>query len=188
MPDDLPHHAYLQLSLPPDGRTHGAVVGSKNVDQVVPFLDLVVDGVPLRKLVQEAGFGEDYVTMLSPRWHRPAVETAIQFLLRGNGETGEPVDMLVCPVCADRDCGAVLADVALTADAASWSNWRWTNWEPDGERPLVLPVMQFQRAAYEQVLAGALSSLAALPYEDVFPPRKSVPPWRWGWRLPRRKP
>lgn len=121
------------MSLTPDARTHGAIVGSKNVDQVVPFLDLVLDGVPLRKPVQEAGFGDDFVTLLSPRWHRPAVETAIQRFLNGNGEAGEPVDMLVCQICADRDCGAVQADVTFTDEEVNWSNWRWTNWDPDGE-------------------------------------------------------
>ena len=189
VPDESPPPSFRQLSLPPSSHTHGAVVGSRRVDQGVPFLDLVVDGVPLRKMVQEVGFGDDFATLLSPRWYRAAVQTAIGRFLNGHGEPGEHVDMLVCSVCADRDCGAVLADVTLTDEAVSWSNWRWANWDSEAERRLALPTMRFQRSAYEEVLAGALAALAALPYEDVFPPRKAVsPPWRWGWRLPRRKP
>jgi len=177
---------HQQLTLARSERIHVMVERSQEVQQVVPFLDLLIDGVSLRTMVQKAGCGDDFATMLCPRWVPSSVDSTVQTLLRGNSATGEPVDMLVCPVCADRDCGAVLADVTVTEQEVAWSNWRWTNYEPASGESLDLPTMRFERGAYQQLLESAAASVAALPYDEPAARPRSFRPWRWGWRLPRR--
>jgi len=178
---------YRQLTLARSERINVEVAGSKEVQHVVPFLDLLIDDVSLRTVIQNAGYGVDFVTMLCPRWLPSSVDATVQQLLRGNDGTGEPVDMLVCPVCADRDCGAVLADVTVTEHEVSWSNWRWTNYDPVGGEDLDLPIMRFQRDAYEQLLESAAASVAALAYDEPAASPRFLWPWQWGWRLPRRE-
>ena len=184
MPAEPNAPTHRQLSLVRSDRVNVSVVGSKEVHQPVPFLEPVIDGVSLRTVIREAGYGDDFVTMLCPLWPASSVETTVQQLLHGNGGSSEPVDMLVCPVCADRDCGAVLADVTVTHDEIVWSNWRWTDYDPAGGKRLPLSSMRFLRGPYEQLLASATASMAALPYDQVTLPR-TFWPWQWGWRLPR---
>ncbi len=63
--------------------------------------------------------------------------------------------MLVCVVCGDRDCGAVLADVSVGEELVTWSNWRWTDYETPGETITQLPVFRFERREYQDLLATA---------------------------------
>lgn len=171
---------HRQLSLVRSDRVNVSVARSKEVQQPVPFLEPVIDGVPLRALVRAAGYGDDFVTMLCPLWQASSIQSTVQRLLHGNHVGGEPVDMLVCPVCADRDCGAVLADVTVADDEVVWSNWRWTDYDPAGGMNLPLPTMRFLRGPYERLLASATASVAALPYDEVPSPR-TFWPWQWGW-------
>jgi hypothetical protein len=151
----------------------------------VPFLDFVVDGVSLRDLTREAGVGQDLVTPLARAWVPSAVSSAIYLLARGTGH-GELADVLICRVCGDRDCGALLAEITVTDAVVTWANWRWTDHETEPE-PIgdVLPVFQFDVTVYGELLRSASSALAAMPYEPPVRGRVTVP-WKWGWRLPRR--
>lgn len=182
---DIPTHQ--QLALVPHEEAHANQVGSRQVQTVVPFLDFVVDGLSLRTMAKNAGYGVDFVTPLCRRWVPSHVEAAVERLLRGNSASGEPVDMLVCSVCGDRDCGALLADVTVSNEQVGWSNWRWTNFDPAGGEDVDLPTMRFQRSAYEQLLATAVASVAALPYDETADRPRMLWPWQRGRRLPRRE-
>lgn len=94
------------------------------------------DGVALRTFVKQAGYGADFVTVLCPLWPPGPVQGTVRQLLEGSRDSGEQVDMLVCPGCGDRDFGAVLADVMVTAEEVVWSGWRWTDYNPHGGREL----------------------------------------------------
>jgi hypothetical protein len=176
---------YRELTLVPREESYASQEGSSQVQQPVPFLDFVVDGVSLRTMAEDAGYGVNFVTPLCRRWVRCQVAAAVDQLLTGNGASGEPVEMLVCRVCGDRGCGAVLADVTVEDEQVVWSNWRWTDYHPAGGEDIDLPTMRFERGAYEQVVSAAAVLVAALPYDERADPRRLLWPWQWGWRLPR---
>lgn len=182
---DLP--TYQRLTLVPCEESYASQVGSRQVQKVVPFLDFVVNGVSLRMMAENAGYDLGSVTSLCRRWVPSHVEMAVDQLLRGNSASTEPVDMLVCSVCGDRNCGAVLADVTVSKEQVVWSNWRWTNYDPTGGEGLDLPTMRFQRSAYEQLLTTAAASVAALPYDETADRLRMRLPCHWGGRLQRGK-
>src|SRR3954466_14242369 len=122
-----------RLSLMSSEVTRTSQIGSKQVRTTVPFLDFVVDGTSLRAMAQTAGYGSDFVTSLCRAWVPTHVAKAVDLLVGAKSDGGAGVDMLVCTVCGDRDCGAVLGDVTVTDDVVTWSNWRWTNYEQPGE-------------------------------------------------------
>lgn len=151
------HEPYQQLSLVPSEEFFWSQEGlGRTVQQSVPFLDFVVDGVSLRTMAEHAG------------------------------TSGEPVEMLACKVCGDRDCGAVLAVVTVGAEDVVWSDWRWMDFHPGDAERIDIPTVRFERVAYEQLVSGAAALVAALPYERAAGQRRRFWPWQWGWRLPRR--
>lgn len=151
----------------------------------VPFLDFVVDGVSLRTLAEEAGVGRDFVTPLCRAWVPSAVVRALDVFTGGTVE-GELADALICRVCGDRDCGALLVQVSVSKDAVEWTNWQWTDYETKSELVAALPTFTFDRVAYEQLLRSSTDTLSAMPYEPPAEQQRTTMPWKWGWRLPRR--
>jgi hypothetical protein len=175
---------YQQLALVPREESFASQEGTSRVQQSVSFLDFVVDGASLRSMAEHAGYGVGFVTPLCRRWVASHVGAAVDQLLRGNGASGEPVDMLVCSVCGDRGCGAVVADVTVEAEQVVWSSWRWMNYQVEGEH-IDMPAMRFERGSYEQLVSGAAALVAALPSVETADRRRLLWPWQWGWRLPR---
>jgi hypothetical protein len=171
---------FLQLALVPRETSFLSQEGWRRVHQPVPFLDFVVDGVSLRTMAEHAGHRTDLVTHLCGRWAPSQVAATVDKLLRGD----ESVEMLVCPVCGDPGCGAVLADVSLQADRVVWSHWRWMDHQNEVEH-IAMPPMHFERDSYERLISRASQQVAASPSSS--PGQRSRPswPWRWGWRLPR---
>lgn len=143
VPSESGRPQYQRLTLSPSSHDFVSAVGAREVQQAVPFLDFMIDGVSLRALARDAGYGDDFATLLSPCWPRRSVDAAVHQLLSGTG--AESVDMLVCSVCADRDCGAVLAHVTVLEQEVVWSHWQWVDYDPAGDRDLALPAMRFQR-------------------------------------------
>lgn len=174
-----------RLSLVPREASRVSVVGSREVRTTVPFLDFVIDDVPLRTMAQGAGHGSDYVTPLCRAWVTSEVAKAVDLLRRGTSDQRERADMLVCVVCGDRDCGAVLTDVSVGEELVTWSNWRWTDYETPGETITQLPVFRFERREYQDLLATAPATLSGLPYDESADRPRLLWPWQWGWRLPR---
>lgn len=178
---------YQQLTLVPREASFASVEGLwRSVQQSVPFLDFVVDGVSLRTMAAHAGYGTDFVTPLCRCWSASHVATAVDQLLGGDEASGELVEMLVCKVCGDRDCGAILAEVTVGAEDVIWSDWRWTDFHPGDAERIDMPTVRFERVAYEQLVSGAAALVAALPYEQTAGRRRRFWPWQWGWRLPPR--
>lgn len=172
-----------QLSLVPSETQYRQLDGNREIRVVVPFLDYIVDGRPLRAMLREAGYHDDLVTVLCRPWPQAAAETVEQLM---GGATGQAlgVDMLVCKLCGDRDCGALVADVTAKADRVTWTNWHFTN--PGGAEPVAaLRDLAFERERYVALLQTAAATVAELPYdEDANRPRRFLWPWQWGWRLP----
>lgn len=152
------------------------------------FLDLVIDGTPLRDRVADS---TDMVTVLNRAW-LPGVAEAVEVLQghRSHPELGpNRVELLVCGVCGDLDCGALTARLDVTLDQVEWSDWRWVDHQgerdaesPSGERiePLV-----FDRRDYQASLEQAVDRLAEMPYDELaHTGRRFLWPWQWGWRLP----
>lgn len=177
---------YQQLTLVPREESYASQEGSSQVPQQVPFLDFVVDGLSLRTMAKHAGYGGDFVTPLCRRWAASRVAAAVDQLLRGNCASGESVEMLVCSVCGDRGCGAVLADVTVETEQVVWSGWRWADSDSAKSELIDMPTMRFERGAYAQSVSGAAALVAALPYDETTDRRRMLWPWQWGWRLPRR--
>lgn len=170
----------LSLSVEEHVRTEAKTFGSGSKRIPTPFLDLVIDGVPMRARSKAAGYGDDFVTALCAAWLPPSVATALS-ALRDGTRRGEFADVLICSYCGDRDCGALLVEVRVLADTVTWSKWTWTNWE--GIEPASgIEDFEFSRSDYDHVLDGATALLAAQPYDEV---RPQEPVARRFWR-PRR--
>lgn len=180
------HRTYHQLALISREASFLRQEGAFQVHQPVPFLDLVVDGLSLRAMAERAGCGVDFVTPLSRRWAASHVSQAVDRLLNSNAVAGEPVEMLVCSVCGDRGCGAVMADITVGVEQVVWSNWRMTGDDAGEGRHIDVPTMRFERHAYERLVSGAPALVAALPFDEAADRRRLLWPWQWGWRLPRR--
>ena len=167
----------LSLSVDTHVRTEANTFGSGSKRLPTPFLDLVVDGVPMRVRSRAAGYGDNFVTALSAAWLPPSVATGLSALRDGTPQ-GELADVLICSYCGDRDCGALLVEVRVLDDTVTWSNWTWTNWE-DTEPASGLDNFEFSRADYDHVLDGAAALLAAQPYDEVRPQERVT---RGFWR------
>lgn len=152
----------------------------------VRFLDLVVDGVPLRTLVPMTG---NMLTELK-RSSSPSVTDAVEVLLARRQHAELPVGrvpLLVCEICGDLGCGALTARLEVDQDSVRWSTWQWE----DGRSP-PMPVagapggLLFERGAYEGLLLTAADRVAALPLEESTERRqRPVRGWRRGGRQPR---
>ena len=173
-----------ELSLEPSETTYRNLDGNRLMTRSVPFLDYVVDGTPLRVMLRDAGYDNDSVTGLCRSWPGSAEQTAAA-LLRGGSDREAGIDILVCAVCGDRDCGALVADVFLGTETVTWAAWRFA--DSSGMEPIqALPRFTFDRIRYEELLRTAPAAAAALPYdEQANRPRRFLWPWQWGWRLPR---
>jgi hypothetical protein len=168
--------------------------GRDTVTREGHFLDLVVDGVPLRSRL--AG-GEDHVTNLNASWRPEAVAAAVQGLRGLADSAGLPphvVPLIVCKVCGDLGCGGWVAKIDVDEQTVSWTGFRWTDWSVGtdveaGEMPTTdLATLVFERQAYEAALADAVERVQALPHPSGHTPdSKRRWPWAWGWRLPKRE-
>jgi len=87
-----------RLSLVPREASRVSVVGSREVRTTVPFLDFVIDDVPLRTMAQGAGYGSDYVTPLCRAWVTSEVAKAVDLLRRGTSDQRE------VPTCLFASC------------------------------------------------------------------------------------
>lgn len=172
-----------QLSLVVSEASYQYIDGNREMRIAVPFLDYLVNGTSLRAMLREAGYGEGLVTGLCRPWPG-STEKTVKELLGGAAGRALAVDMLVCKVCGDRDCGALLADVIVDDERVTWTNWRFT--ASNGSNPTAeLPQLTFERGPYETVLRAAPAAVAELPYgEKVNRARRVLWPWQWGWRLP----
>lgn len=172
----------LSLSVEEHVRTEANTFGSGSKRIPTPFLDLVVDGAPMRARSRAAGYGDDFVTALSAAWRQPSVATGLSALRDGTSR-GELADVLICSYCGDRDCGALLVEVRVLDDTVTWSNWTWTNWEST-ERASGMDDFEFSRTDYDHVLDGAAALLAAQPYHEVRPQERVT---RRFWRSRRTR-
>jgi hypothetical protein len=147
----------------------------------VEFLDYLVDGRSLRTMLLAAGYGEDVITPLCPGWGRPT-EPVIAELLGGQSGHCADVEMLVCKVCGDGNCGTLIADVTASDTRVVWRNWRFRF---DEDPPAVedLPALSFERHAYEAVLRAAPAAMIGLSRNEPATPSRRV---RWPWRCGRR--
>lgn len=65
------------------------------------------------------------------------------------------VALLVCPLCGDLGCGAVMARITVANDEIRWSDFiHGVNWVPSEDTPFEYTFV-FERAAYELSLAEA---------------------------------
>jgi hypothetical protein len=70
-------------------------------------------------------------------------------------KVGDRVALLVCPLCGDLGCGAVLCRITVTDAVVTWSGFVYgTNYEPSEDRTFDL-ILRFDRPAYEEAFARA---------------------------------
>jgi len=185
-----------ELALVPAVEVHTLLDGNITRHPETHFLDLVVDGRSIREMVDG---GTGHVTKLCRPWLH-AVPESVDRLLGRLGTDGLPenrVALLVCGMCGDLGCGAVTAQLNLSQDQVSWSNFLWEggvgDWEggvgdpasidlaPEGDGRIV-----FNRAGYEAMLTSAYERIAAMPYDELeHQGRRFLWPWQWGWRMPK---
>ena len=149
------------------------------------FLDLVVDGVPLREAVPLAA---DMVTELNRPW-LPFVAESVDVLLgrRPHGELAPGrVSLLMCQVCGDLGCGALTARLDVGVDEVRWTDWKWEDWDEPRSVEGGPGELRFDRSQYEAVFLDAPSRVAGFPYDQLAHRGKRILwPWEWGWRMPR---
>ncbi len=153
-------------------------------EPVTHYLELLVDGVPLDRLVAH---GAGLVTPLQPGWlehtapvidemlgqvdglRLPSGFAPIRYLAPGR------VPLLVCPWDDDIHCGWLTTRVTVDEETVNWRDFRWENGGIGAAEPVRgLPSsLKFERAPYEATLEWARVAAAALPAAD--PDRDS---WR----------
>jgi hypothetical protein len=111
-------------------------------------LELEINGRPLLELVGLADFAGLTPRELPPSKHllgRPDADLSI------NGRAA----VLVCPLCGDLGCGAILARIEVAGDVVVWRDFIYgNNYDPEMDDPLPLR-FEFERATYEAVLLQA---------------------------------
>ncbi len=153
--------------------------------QPPPHLDLLVDGVPLQRLLVELpvpepgtyGFGDTFDLVSVADLAHPGY--AAGDLRRLAGELPpddelwplEPgrLPLYVCPIDGDLACGAVTVAVHHDATTTTWSGFRLQNGYSDDELGLDLSALGpfvFARDAHRDVLLRAADDLDALEAED----------------------
>lgn len=150
------------------------------------YLDFVVDGRSLRDLLPGA---EDMVTALNRPW-LPSVPNAIKELLGrrpAEGLAEGRTSLLVCGICGDLACSAVMVSLHVCADTVIWSEFAWENgYEPSRRIDGTPDSFAFDRQQYVAAFDGAYQRTAEFPYDELaHHGRKSLWPWQWGWRLPK---
>jgi hypothetical protein len=126
----------------------------------VGFLDLVVDGRPLRDLLnipEDAARPEQQTTALRDDWPPKTVMEYLDRLLGllpGDFDDGR-IALLLCPVCGDVWCDTVSMELAQAPQAVTWRRFGWQAGTADDE-PWMFPDQSFtfERAEYEQFLQG----------------------------------
>lgn len=150
----------------------------------IPFLDFVVDGVPLAGSI--LGNGSDRLpTRIQPESEPFHLEEEIGRML--GRRTPEYEDgrsaMYICR-CGDLDCFAIGARIIAEAESITWTDWAWKDGSGLTDPIDELETLTFARSEYEHVLNGAAATLAAVPAWNA-PRQKMLWPWQWGWRLPK---
>lgn len=149
------------------------------------FLDIVIDGTPLRQRVPDAS---DLVTELNRAWlghTNAAIEGLLGKEPHAQLDPGRFV-ILVCGACGDIECGALTVACRVSADTVTWSDWRWADSYGEHALESPLPTFVFARAAYTATLTEARARLAGMPHEELeHSGRRFLWPWQWGWRMPK---
>lgn len=150
----------------------------------IPFLDFVVDGVPLVEIVLGTG-SERLPTRLQTEWELFNLEEQIDRMLgrqEPEYEDGRSA-MYICR-CGDLDCFAIGARIIGDSEKITWTDWAWKDGfgltDPIDE----LDALTFARSEYEHVLGDAARMLATIPNWKP-PKQKLLWPWQWEWRLPK---
>ncbi|MDO8149864.1 hypothetical protein [Isoptericola sp. b408] len=134
----------------------------------VRFLDWTVDGAPLRdRLALLYGAPCTDITFLTEgsRGDAFAVES-LRALVLENESGVEPwvqftdgrAGVLFCPQCGDLACGAVSADVRVTASAVEWRDIAYQDGISEAIQIDEVPAftLRFDRAQYEATVRGLL--------------------------------
>ncbi|WP_157372091.1 hypothetical protein [Arthrobacter sp. Soil736] len=138
----------------------------------IPFLDFVVDGVPLVEIVLGTG-SERLPTRLQTEWELFNLEEQIDRMLgrqEPEYEDGRSA-MYICR-CGDLDCFAIGARIISDSEKITWTDWAWKDGfgltDPIDE----LDALTFARSEYEHVLGDAARMLATIP--DWKPPKQKL--------------
>ncbi|WP_327165161.1 hypothetical protein [Streptomyces zaomyceticus] len=157
--------AYTTLELAPTTGADGVIPVSSTGLGEHPA-DLVVDGRPLLRLLDEVGEGHGVDTVSPLASDLPPVLRAdhVERLLgRGPGSADGRRVIYSCPDCDDPGCGAVTAFVAHDGEDVVWRDFAWqTGPTADlaGEGYPGVGPYRFHGAAYRSVLLRLLESSA----------------------------
>jgi len=185
-----------ELGLVPAVEVHTLLDGNIPRHPETHFLDFVVDGRSLREMVDG---GTGHVTKLCRPWLH-AVPEPVDRLLGRLGTDGLPenrVALLVCGMCGDLGCGTLTAQLNLSQDQVSWSNFlregEVGDWEGGLGDPASIDLAHagdgrivFNRAGYEAMLTSAHERIAAMAYDELeHQGRRLLWLWQWGRRMPK---
>lgn len=130
------------------------------------FLDFVVDGTPLYKVVRQGGY--DLVTSLifNPGPHALGLAQKAVDRLLGNSPDAPRgrTSAYQCPECFDLGCGALTVVIAVMGERVTWNNWRYQTDEDDGVLEVTVPGLtdfDFDRFEYEAALLDGAEQLRA---------------------------
>jgi len=141
------------------------------------YLEIVVEGRSLRAILGAEGF--DLIEPFGWGGTEQDDKFASQLLLNSEPQWGDRYPLLVCPECADLDCGAITCGITRTGDSIVWSSFALENGIdlPVTEPFAAVGPLRFHELTYRQVFQRHLGGGA--PNNSVQrSPTGHAPGWR----------
>lgn len=149
-----------RLTVAPSTASTVEVNDGQQRERPVTFLDFLVNGRPLRDLLDVPEDWEEPLqgtTVLRDDWRPTAVTGYLDRLLGvlpGDYDDGR-VSLLICPICGDLWCGALSMELIVSPRTVTWHKFGWQGDADDDEpQPFQERSFTFDRAEYEQLLRG----------------------------------
>lgn len=135
------------------------------------YLDFLIDGQPLRDLLDIAG---DFTTGLHRPWQDMLDEELDHLCGRRTDHELSPghIALFRCGECGDIGCGVLTAHLDIDEDHVTWLDFAWeddADWgverdDPPGWDEYRALSFVFDRQAYLDTLSCARATVAALPH------------------------
>ncbi|WOP17506.1 hypothetical protein [Raineyella sp. LH-20] len=132
----------------------GELVKRSQITRTARFLDLTVNGVPLRDQVGTEVVPPDNCTPLRSEWLLSEGLAWLDQLAdpHRDGQSDGRVALFVCGLCGDPDDGVMSVEITRADAVVHWRKFGWENWEPGVELVDGAPEFSFAAEAYDEVL------------------------------------
>ncbi|GAA3665343.1 hypothetical protein GCM10023081_00250 [Arthrobacter ginkgonis] len=144
------------------------------------FLDFLVDGRPLRDLLEvpddtKQPTQETTALRDDHNWPSAAVEQLDRLLgvLPGDFDDGR-IALLMCTACGDLACGAVSMELVQTPQTITWQRFGWQDGVTDEPQPWLFPEQSFtfDQTDYEHLLRSLQDRYRSLPPQEPSAPNR----------------